>query len=108
MGKLEFYYKILIDSGEVCEFRNFLVYITRAKNELMKDLYTLRDISDFFIKLDKNLTTKEYRILAGVFHSQTVYQKVPKNDIVHHFELILDESADPLFKEKNLILSRRF
>jgi len=105
MAKLEFYYKMLINSEK--QYKNFLSYLVTAKNELMKDLYTMSDIADFFIKLDKNLTSKEYKILAGVFYSQTVYQKVPKNDVVHHFDVVLDEDAHPLFKKKNLIISRR-
>jgi len=105
MDKLDFYYKMLIDSEKMYKFKNFL----RAKKELMMDQYTLSDISEFFIALDKNLIDKEYKVLAGVFYSQTIYQKIPQNDVVHHFEVVVnEENADPLFKEKNLILSRRF
>jgi len=109
MEKLDFYYKMLIESEKMYKYKNFLTYITRAKKELMMDQYTLSDISDFFIKLDDNLIDKEYKVLAGVFYSQTIYQKVPQNDVVHHFEVVVnEENADPLFKEKNLILHRRF
>ena len=107
--KLDFYYKMLIDSEKMYNYKNFLTYITRAKKELMMSQYTLSDISEFFIELDKNLIDKEYKVLAGVFYSQTVYQKTPQNDVIHHFEVVLnEENADPLFREKNLILSRRF
>ena len=109
MEKLDFYYKMLIDSEKMYKFKNFLTYITRAKKELMLDQYTMSDISEFFIRLDKNLIDKEYKVIAGVYYSQTVYQKVPRNDVPHHFEVVInEENLDPLFKEKNLILSRRF
>lgn len=107
--KIEFYYDMLIDSEKMYKFKNFLTYMTRAKTELVMEEYTLSDISDFFIKLEENLIDKEYKILAGVFHSQTIYQKVPQNDVAHHFEVVVnEEDADYLFKEKNLILARRF
>ena len=109
MEKLDFYYKMLIDSEKMYKFKNYLTYLMRAKTELINETYTLNDISNFFIKLNENLIDNEYKVLTGVVHSQTIFQKVPKNDVVHHFEVVLDEKhADPLFKEKNLILARRF
>jgi len=109
MEKIDFYYNMLIESEKNYQFKNFTTYITRAKSELMKDDFTLADVSDFFINLDKNLIDEEYKILAGVYHSQSIYQKVPTNDVLHHFEVVVnDNHADQLFKAKNLILARRF
>jgi len=109
MNKLEFYYNLLIESEKAYKYKNFLTYMTRSKVELMKSEYTLSDVSEFFVKLDENLIDKEYKVLTGVFHSQAIYQKTPQNDVIHHFEVVVNkEDIDHLFKEKNLILSRRF
>lgn len=66
MKKIDFYYNMLIESEKSYKFKNFMIYLTRAKNELMMDEYILSDISDFFVKLDATLIDNEYRILAGV------------------------------------------
>jgi len=109
MEKLDFYFTMLIESEKKYKYKNFLTYINRAKSELLKENYSLNNISDFFINLDKNLIDQEYRILAGVYHSQTIYHKTPPNDVLHYFEVVVDEEkVDNLFKAKNLILSRRF
>ena len=109
MNKLEFYYDMLINSEKMYKFKNFLTYITRAKAELLLSDYSLTDVSNFFVKLDENLIDQEYKIISGVFYSQTIYEKTPKNDNIYHFEVVVNEDhADELFKRKNLILSRRF
>ena len=108
-GKLKFYYEQMLDAEKKYKIKIFLTYMSRARKELMRDDYTLRDVSDFFLSLEESLLDSEYKILAGVFYSQTIYLKVPPNRWPYQFEVVADEeNKDPLFEKKNIILNRRF
>ena len=108
-GKLKFYYEQMLDAERSYKIKNFLTYMSRARKELMSDDYTLRDVSDFFLSLEETLIDSEYKILAGVFYSQTIYRKIPPNRRPYQFEVVVDdENKDPLFAKKNIILNRRF
>jgi len=106
-NKLEFYYNALLQSEKNYEIRNFLVYLRRLKEELMKDDYELADVSKFFLKLNHNLIDDEYKIVANICYSKAIYEKTPQNDVLYHFEVIEKKNnEDLLFKNKNLILNK--
>jgi len=106
-NKLGFYYDALIQSEKNYEIRNFLVYLRRLKEELMKCDYTFADVSKFFLELNDNLIDNEYKIVANICYSKAIYEKIPQNDILYHFEVIEKENnEDLLFKNKNLILNK--
>lgn len=106
-NKLTFYYDALLQSEKSYEIRNFLVYLRRLKEELMKDNYTLADISEFFLELYANLIDDEYKIVANICYSKAIYEKIPQNDVLYHFEVIEKENNEDLqFKNKNLILNK--
>ena len=104
---MTFYYDALLQSEKSYEIRNFLVYLRRLKEELMKDNYTLADISEFFLELYANLIDDEYKIVANICYSKAIYEKIPQNDVLYHFEVIEKENNEDLqFKNKNLILNK--
>jgi len=106
-NKLQFYYGALIQSEKNYEARNFLVYLRRLKEELMKNDYTMKDVSDFFLKLNTNLIDDEYKIVANICYSKAIYEKTPRNDVLYHFEVIEKLNNEDLqFKNKNLILNK--
>ena len=106
-NKLAFYYDALIQSEKNYEIRNFLVYLRRLKDELMKNDYTYADISTFFLRLNDDLIDDEYKIVANICHSKAIYEKIPENDVLYHFEVIEKENNEDLqFKNKNLILNK--
>ena len=82
-NKIEFF-----QSEKNYEIRNFLVYLRRLKEELMKDDYELADVSKFFLKLSHNLIDDEYKIVANICYSKAIYEKTPQNDVLYHFEVI--------------------
>ena len=108
-GKLKFYYEQMLEAEKNYKIKNFLTYMSRARKELMRDDYELRDVSGFFLTLEEALIDSEYKVLAGVFYSQTIYHKIPPNRRPYQFEVVVDEeNKDPLFEKKNIILNRRY
>jgi len=106
-NKLTFYYDALIQSEKSYEIRNFLIYLKRLKEELMKNDYRLEDVSEFFLRLNENLIDDEYKIVTNICYSKAIYEKTPQNDVLYHFEVIEKENNEDLqFKNKNLILNK--
>jgi len=105
--RLTFYHGALIQAEFNYEMRNFLVYLQRTKAELLKNVYTIQDISTFFARLNDYLIDDEYKIATNICFSKTIYEKIPPYDAPHYLEVIdQDGNEDTLFKAKNLILNK--